>query len=502
MSASIDDDEYFAQMMNASWNLKGDAAQYKKYQKGWANDEAKNYGNFKVSTKELRVQPTLCSGMMSNENPFQNMTTYYQNEIPWGRPRPSMGNAHVSKPNNQAGYLRITGQETDVGLDSHINKNYDRYMKENKKQVDGVDKADNSLTLKVQQSIDIQLLQSKVFVRGVRGLIGLKKHFKMMDKDGNGTISLGELAEGLSNLKIDMKAERVKNIFNTLDVDMSGAISIDEFINGVIGPLSFLRRRLIQKAFETLDSNGNGYLEMSEVEDKFDGKRHPECFNGEKTADECTLEFMGLFKSHHNAATGFKGEQIITLDEFLQYHHILSVFYETDGEFKNFIVAIWNIDLKKVDQEFAGIKPEIQGKTSKEQWVKENYQAYYGNRLLDDGHAPNSMAEYNRSLNPPPGQSALGFTSKQPKVSMKGGMRSKNQTSNGEEKYKMRSPDDILAEVRSQVLSRGTQGIIGLKRTFKQRDQNQNNQLDLSEFLNAMADYRIELDYEASNAVF
>jgi hypothetical protein len=37
ISASIDNDEYFALMMNNSWNLTGDANTYKKYPKGWGN---------------------------------------------------------------------------------------------------------------------------------------------------------------------------------------------------------------------------------------------------------------------------------------------------------------------------------------------------------------------------------------------------------------------------------------------------------------------------------
>lgn len=41
INASIDNDEYFALMMNNSWNLKGDASTYKKYDKGWSNEEAK-----------------------------------------------------------------------------------------------------------------------------------------------------------------------------------------------------------------------------------------------------------------------------------------------------------------------------------------------------------------------------------------------------------------------------------------------------------------------------
>lgn len=40
ISASIDNDDYFQLMMNNAWNLKGDAATYQKFKKGWANEEA------------------------------------------------------------------------------------------------------------------------------------------------------------------------------------------------------------------------------------------------------------------------------------------------------------------------------------------------------------------------------------------------------------------------------------------------------------------------------
>ena len=41
ISVSIDNDDYFALMMNNSWNLKGDAQTYQKYDKGWANEDEK-----------------------------------------------------------------------------------------------------------------------------------------------------------------------------------------------------------------------------------------------------------------------------------------------------------------------------------------------------------------------------------------------------------------------------------------------------------------------------
>jgi calcyphosin len=37
VSASIDNDEYFAVMMNNSWNLTGDANTYMKHQKAWGD---------------------------------------------------------------------------------------------------------------------------------------------------------------------------------------------------------------------------------------------------------------------------------------------------------------------------------------------------------------------------------------------------------------------------------------------------------------------------------
>ena len=37
VSASLDNDEYFALMMNNSWNLSGDSNTYKKCEKGWTN---------------------------------------------------------------------------------------------------------------------------------------------------------------------------------------------------------------------------------------------------------------------------------------------------------------------------------------------------------------------------------------------------------------------------------------------------------------------------------
>ena len=73
ISVSIDNDDYFALMMNNSWNIKGDAQTYKKYDKGWANEEEK--------PKPVYRQPPVPvqrSGQASSNNPLVTTSQFYQ----------------------------------------------------------------------------------------------------------------------------------------------------------------------------------------------------------------------------------------------------------------------------------------------------------------------------------------------------------------------------------------------------------------------------------------
>jgi len=85
ISASIDNEDYFEQMINSSWNISGDAAQYKTYAKGVAIDETKpataNRGaagsSYSGFSKNYTGKATMQSGVQSADNPFQNTTQHY-----------------------------------------------------------------------------------------------------------------------------------------------------------------------------------------------------------------------------------------------------------------------------------------------------------------------------------------------------------------------------------------------------------------------------------------
>jgi hypothetical protein len=84
VSASLDNDEYFALMMNNSWNLSGDSNTYKKQEKGWTNasPEKKNafagqpHSGYKQGADAVKMVQQR-SGMVSSDNPLSTTTRYY-----------------------------------------------------------------------------------------------------------------------------------------------------------------------------------------------------------------------------------------------------------------------------------------------------------------------------------------------------------------------------------------------------------------------------------------
>ena len=90
-------------MMNSAWNLKGDAAQYKKYKKGWAGDESNGQptkgSTYQYENVDPTGKPTLHSGQMSAQNPFSNISEYYGDQGPQKK-RNSIANDYRPKPNN------------------------------------------------------------------------------------------------------------------------------------------------------------------------------------------------------------------------------------------------------------------------------------------------------------------------------------------------------------------------------------------------------------------
>lgn len=123
--------------------------------------------------------------------------------------------------------------------------------------------------------------------RGVKGLIGLKKQFKLIDLDGSGALDFGEFSKALNDFKMNVAEDEAENLFSIFDKNHDGTINFEEFMHSLLGELSSFRQSLVKQAFSKLDANGNGTLDVSEVKEKFDPSRHPDAKNGTKTVEDC-----------------------------------------------------------------------------------------------------------------------------------------------------------------------------------------------------------------------
>mgnify|MGYP001945643401 CR=1 FL=1 len=146
VSASIDNDDYFEQMIDSAWNISGSAATYKKYAKGVAIDDTKpaagrpgrggpqasqgTYGGFE---KKATGKATMYSGVQSSDNPFMNSTAYYA-----GRDQPQRKSLAAQKPRPNGGLVEVPGQQSaGSSMAHHMNtKIYDQHISSHQREME------------------------------------------------------------------------------------------------------------------------------------------------------------------------------------------------------------------------------------------------------------------------------------------------------------------------------------------------------------------------------
>ena len=101
--------------------------------------------------------------------------------------------------------------------------------------------------------------------------------------------------------------------------------------------------------------------------------------SGNRNKEDIRFEFEEMFTSFHNAETGFDGNQGVSEQEFIDFHHVLNVQFERDIEFRNFVVGVWNLDIVRVPEpSYQGKHTDVYGKNSREQWKFDFHKGVFG----------------------------------------------------------------------------------------------------------------------------
>jgi Ca2+-binding EF-hand superfamily protein len=87
----------------------------------------------------------------------------------------------------------------------------------------------------------VERFRSKLKARGGRGMIGLRRQFKIMDDNNSGSLDLYEFRKGIKDFQIDIDEKDIDNLFKAFDINGNGDIDFDEFIRVVVGPMNQFR---------------------------------------------------------------------------------------------------------------------------------------------------------------------------------------------------------------------------------------------------------------------
>jgi len=135
----------------------------------------------------------------------------------------------------------------------------------------------------------------------------LKELFMTMDENNDGTLSIGELKDGLKNAGVSIPPD-LEDMMESIDTDGSGVIDYSEFLAATLDKRKYIQEDVCWRAFKVFDTDGSGTIDRSELL-KLMGS---ESITDVMQAKLCEDEVDAMLKEVDN-----NGDGVIDFDEFL-----------------------------------------------------------------------------------------------------------------------------------------------------------------------------------------
>ena len=163
--------------------------------------------------------------------------------------------------------------------------------------------------------------------RSANGLRGLRRMFKAMDRNRNGSLTPVEFKYAMRDYGLNLSEIEVTQIVKHFDTNKDGNLSFDEFLRAIRGTLNDRRLDMVHQAYRVLDKDGSGQVTLDDIKLAYDVSFHPDFQSGRKTADEVLSDFMQVWETH-------KRDHIVTIEEFEDYYKDLSASIDEDDYFE------------------------------------------------------------------------------------------------------------------------------------------------------------------------
>ena len=113
----------------------------------------------------------------------------------------------------------------------------------------------------------LKQLRQKILSRGLRGIFGLLRMFKVLDINGNGTLAKEDFLKVLKDFRIDIKESEFNGVLQEMKLSQGDTKTVDynKFLEGVRNRMNQKREDAVRAVFEKFDLEHKGFALIDEI---------------------------------------------------------------------------------------------------------------------------------------------------------------------------------------------------------------------------------------------
>ena len=373
ISASIENDNYFDDILLGTWNLEEDIISPQSQQQPIDNSPNINNNNNANNNNSVEVNDRVST---TNNNIYNNNDIKIEQKTSFQIAQNSYNNSNANLN------IRNTPSQYEY-QNQHQYQKYNNYSKERKfmgkiqynpitneyimpstnnmntlrktpNKINNINNVSNSIksninlnTINIVDIPSLNKLKYLLIKRGMKSIFILQRMLYIYDKNQSGEIPYDKLCDIFEIYNIDITKDDIFEIFNLLDKEHNGFIKYNDLIQILINDTNNNRINLIKYLFDKM-SRGKNYIELNDIKKYFKPERYPDVIDKIKTRDEIIFDFFDSIEVFKEYNINLKNENIINgvmdYNDFENYFKEISMSITDDKIFDYVIHFCWEDD--------------------------------------------------------------------------------------------------------------------------------------------------------------
>ena len=350
ISSSIQDDNYFNDILLGSWNIDEEKHNKKIINEINMNNPNANQLNNEIcnnnminqnnQNNNIQIEQRNNFQISQNQNPNANQIFKNSYYTPPFSPDKKLGKIRYNPITNEF-TTSPKYQQRNINLNPNIdtiNNNAFYNIKNNNNNVN---------TINTQELPSIKKLRNLLANRGMKSIFIIQRMLYIYDKNQSGEIPFEKLCDIFEIYNINIAREEIFEFFEFLDKEHKGLIKYNDLIMILINNVNENRIILIQNLFDKI-RKGKEYILLNDIKKYFNPDKYPDVLEQKKTSDEIAFDFIDSLEIFKEYNINLKNESIIngimTYNDFENYFKEISLSIIDDKIFDYIINFCWEVD--------------------------------------------------------------------------------------------------------------------------------------------------------------